>query len=333
MFWLVSGIGMLINTISGISQASKARKAMKKQEEELEKMRQASLQTMQASQQDLSMSHLQSQYNLPQYPQQAYQNLHDTQFNHYAQQQSLYADVRNGVEQKTNQFWQNNHYQTQPNSTGGFSVAHNAQGQPIIKPGGETSEIGAARLSYEAEQRDALKEKHRSERDSFLGLTRDRFHSYIHQNRRTLSKRSTQKELHTMVTESRQNALEIQQRQEKEEFFVNIPRDPGVQEYAEQGWQQIGSLTQQHQQIEANSPDVQEIVNYQQTVAEALASNIERLQNEQQQDSFLTMKDPRLAFGSQASAPASQPVDIGQVLPHYISSHLYELGIQQVNIG
>ena len=93
-----------------------------------------------------------------------------------------------------------------------------------------------------------------------------------------------------------------------------------------QGINDLHTMDKEHMKFEEESPDAKELMNHDQKVAAILGEKRDEARQDKKQESFLM--DPRKM--AQRANSDNAPRDVGDSLPGYLTSSMYELGIYAV---
>jgi len=326
MMWAIMGVGMLFNALQGNSQAAQAREMQQAQQAETQKM----LKSMQTQQQTMNetpfSAMLQIQTGLPEYPEENYNNLQEMQLGHMDARQSFTDQLQNDLQSAKTAFFENNHYETKLGSEGRPQVATDESGKPKVAQGKEMPEQKTVRLGFESEKKAEASDRQTAQKEQFLSKERENFKEFLAMNREQLHNPYIQGELQKMVVSSRKKSLELQQNHEDENIRIDLPPDEQIAAKVDQGMAQLRELDRKHIQAEEDSPDAKALLEHEQKVASILYDHKQRAQQEKGDADFLM--DPRKMVA--AAQAKKQPRDVGQVLPSYLTNHLYDMGIYSV---
>ncbi len=327
MMWAVMGIGMIINTIKGASQ-------VKQQQGQLNQMQQQTAQ--QADRLKASMSKgldikrggilggASTSIHVD-YPDKAYEGLHKLQTGNLQERMGLESSMRKDFSKLKDEFFKENHYDTEFGSHGKGKVLTDDGGKPKVKNGAETTPFKSAREGFESANRLSLANKHGAQIDKFTKSEADRARSFLQQNAGQLADPAVQGELGRMIVSGKKKALKLQQEQDEERWRTEMPPTSEIQSAVEMGMKDMRGMEQRHMAAEERSRDHQDILDFEREFAAAASEERNAFRAEKKDENFLL--DPRKMM-ELASAPPKQRFD--QVLPGHMTAQLFELGIYEV---
>jgi hypothetical protein len=326
MLWAIMGVGMLFNAIQQNSQNAQMREMQQAQQAETKRMMK-SLSAQRESMADNNMADmLHMQTGLPEFPQENFSNLQNLQLGHADARQAFASQLDSDLQSAKTAFFENNHYETRFGADGRQEVA-TENGKPLVKDGPETADKKTVRLGYESNLKSELNDKHSSQKEQFLNKERENFKEFLAMNREQLNNPYVQNELQRMVVNTKKKSLELQQNQEDERWRVDMPPSEEIAAKLDSGLKQLREMDQKHVQEEENSPDAQALVEHDQQVAAVLYDRKQQARQEKERNNDFMM-DPRRMMA--AVAQRSQPIDVGQALPSYLSNAMYDLGVYTV---
>lgn len=322
MFWAVLGVGMLINTIGGGGGPSRS---------DMMRMHEQSMKSLKNTLNDTSSTvmgrrdaQMQSRFSFdfepPPFPQRNYESLQQMQQGHLQQRQAFTDGMKQSIAQMKEQFFADNHYETQQGPNGKPQVLTDEKGQPVVAKGPESPEGKVAREEFDAGRRQQLVEKQDTQKDTFLNKEKQDTQQYLADNSSNLQNPQVQAELTRMVLSTQKRAFGLQQQHEDERWKVDLPPSEEIAAAVEGDLAKLRQMEQDQARQEEQSPDMLALMQHEQDVAVLLGEQKQLAQQQKSQDNFLM--DPRRMV---ATRPASQ--DLGEVLPSYLSSALYNMGI------
>ncbi|CAN0239935.1 unnamed protein product [Phaeothamnion confervicola] len=237
------------------------------------------------------------------------------------------SQLGSDLQDMKNEFFAENHYDTENAADGKARVSVNDQGQPKPVPGAETNDQKLARKEFEATEKAQLADKHAEQKESFLKDERQSMKEFLAQNKDNLDNPAVHAELQKMVVSSKKKALQLQQSQEEERMKVDMPPDQKIALKMQEGMNGLHQMDQDHIRAEEESPDAQAIMEHDQKVAAILGERKEQARQEKKDEEFLV--DPRKMLAAKQNA-GNAPVDPGDHVPAYLAAHLYDLGIYSV---
>ncbi len=327
MMWAVMGIGMLIQTIQGASQVNQQRQALLKQaavnQKQLANLRKGAQSGLNIKKGAIMGGPSTSIY--VEYPQKAHDGLQQMQRGNYAERMGLESQMRKDFGQMKDNFFKENHYETNFGSQGKGEVVKDQQGRPKVAKGPETPQHRAARQSFESQQRTQLGAKHSQQTEQFMKSESSKVRSFLGEHAAMLGDPVVQGELQKMVVSGKKRALKIQQDQDDERWKVDMPPTDEVQGAVQLGLNDLRQMEQRHMEAEENSPDHQALLDYQHEFAQVAAREKGKIQTEKQSENFLM--DPRKMM-AMASAPPKPP-RFDEVLPGYLTEQVFQLGIYE----
>lgn len=325
--WAVQGIGLLINTIQGMS-------AQRQQQAQLNQMAQQNM--AQANKLKASMN---NGLNIKpggimagpsmsihvDYPEKAFSNLHNMQTGNLAEKMGLDSKMSKQFGEMKDNFFKENHYKTEFGSQGKGTVVVDDAGKPQVMKGAENTDQRAIRENFEAQNRLALANKHSSAMDAFTRGEAEKCRNFLQNNQAHLNDPGIQSEMQKMIVDGKKKSLKLQQDHEEERWRAEMPPSEEIQTQVELGMTTKREMEQRHVAMEENSPDHQQILDYNREYAAACAEERNIISAKKSDDNFLL--DPRKMM-AMTSAPPQQRFD--EVLPGHLTESLFQLGVYQV---
>lgn len=321
--WAVQGIGLLINTISGIAQ-----------------QRQQSAQMAQMAQQNMAQAAKlkagmdKGGLNIKpggimggpsmsihvDYPEKAFDNLHKLQTGNLSERMGLESNLRKDFGDMKNEFFQNNHYKTEFGAQGKGTVVLDEAGKPQVGKGAENSDQRAVRENFEAQNRLSLANKHAEAMDAFTKGEADKCKNFLQQNQANLTDPGVQSELQKMIVDGKKKSLKLQQDHDDERWRSDMPEE--LQGDMEVGLNSMRDMERRHVESEEKSPDHQQILDYNRDFAAAAAEEKNIISERKADDNFLL--DPRKMMAMTQSPPQKR---WDEQLPGHITDQLLQMGV------
>lgn len=330
MMPILMGVGLLINTV----QALQGQGEMNQMKSEMESQNAAMMKSLKetggfsfAKKGAEVKSTINWDFQAPAFPDKNYKNVQQMQMGHVQERQEATQRLQKEVADMKKEFFGSNHYQTKPGADGKPQVATNEQGQPLLGKGAENADQKLARLQFDNARKTELADRQADQREKFVTSERTSVKEFLAQNKEQLANPYVQGELQKMVVDTKKKALQIAQNHEDERWKVDLPPVAEMAAKVEGGLQQVREMDAQHLQAEENSPDMKALMEHDQQVAAILTEQKDLAQSSKPDEEFL--KDPR----KQMAAAATQTKvtrDVGEVLPGYLTTALYDLGVYQV---
>ena len=192
-------------------------------------------------------------------------------------------------------------------------------GRPQVTKGGTPSEAG--REEFEGGRRQRLAGPRT--KDAFLSKEKQDVQKFLAQHQDNLTSPQVQAELTRMMLDTQKRAFGLQQQHEDERWKVDLPPSEEIAAAVEADLADLRQMEREQAAKEEQSPDMLALMQHEQDVAVLLGEQKQVAQRQRLEENFLM--DPRKAMAS-----ASPPVDLGEVLPSYLSNSLYNMGIYTV---
>lgn len=325
MFWAAMGVGMLINTLGGGGGPSRS---------DMMRMHEQSMKSLKNTLNDTSKTvmgrrdtQVQSRFSFdfepPPFPQKNYESLQQLQQGHHQQRQGFTDGMKQQIAQMKEQFFAENHYETQQGPDGKPQIRTGENGQPLVAKGPETPEGKVVREEFDAGRRQQLVEQQDVQKDTFLNKEKQETQKFLADNSSNLQNPQVQAELTRMVLSTQKRAFGLQQQHEDERWKVDLPPSEEIAQAVDGDLAKLRQMEQEQQRQEEQSPDMLALMQHEQDVSVMLGEQKQLAQRQKTEENFLM--DPRRMV---ATKPASQ--DLGEVLPSYLSSALYNMGIYSV---
>ena len=256
----------------------------------------------------------------PPFPQQNFENLQQLQQDHGQQRQAFTDSMKQQVAQMKEQFFAENHYETQPGPDGKPQVLTGEEGQPVVAQGAENPEQKVAREEFDTGRRQQLGEKQDVQKETFLNREKQDIQKYLAQNQDNLTNPQVQAELTRMVVGTQKKAFGLQQQHEDERWKVDLPPSEEIAQAVDGDLALLRQMEQDQARKEEESPDMRALMQHEQDVAALLSEQKEVAHVQKEEENWLM--DPRRAM-----VAAKPPQDLGEVLPSYLATSLYNMGI------
>ena len=277
-----------------------------------------------ASRRDAQMpSRFSFDFEPPPFPQQNFENLQQLQQDHGQQRQAFTDSMKQQVAQMKDQFFAENHYETQPGPDGKPQVLTGEDGQPTVAQGAENPEQKVAREEFDAGRRQQLGEKQDVQKETFLNREKQDIQKYLAQNQDNLTNPQVQAELTRMVVGTQKKAFGLQQQHEDERWKVDLPPSEEIAQAVDGDLALLRQMEQEQARKEEESPDMRALIQHEQDVAVLLSEQKEVAHEQKAEENWLI--DPRRAMAATKPAP-----DLGEVLPSYLADSLYSMWIYSV---
>lgn len=331
MMWAVMGIGMLINTIQGAKmrgQASRRGAALSQQMNQLKAEIDRTGKSLSGSKDNFkprSLSRGPSFSIHVDYPDEAYKNLNKMQNKHLGERKKLTGTMRKDLSQMKDDFFKNNHYDTELGAKGEGTVRKGPDGKPRVKVGAESPQHAKARQLFESGQRLKLTNKHNVQMEQLTKQEAGKARRFLSDNASLLGDAGVQQELQKMIVSGKKKALKLQQDQEEERWRTDMPPSKEIQEAVGVGLQEVRQMESRHVAAEENSPDHQILLDFEQQFAAQMAD--ERARAAAMKDEKQFLMDPRKMMQRAKSGPPKKRFD--EVLPGYLTASLLQLGIYE----
>ncbi len=327
MFWAALGVGMLINTVGGMVGGGPGRA-------DAQRMHQQSMRSLRNTLNETTNlvgtrreAQVQSRFSFdfepPAYPQQNFENLQRMQMDHAQQRQGFADSMRQQLGQMKEEFFTQNHYEMGPGPDGKPQVLTDSEGQPLVAKGPENPEQKPAREEFDLGRRQQLAERQDVQKDAFLNKEKQEIQKFLAQNQDNLSNPQVQAELTRMVVGTQKRAFGMQQQHEDERWKADLPPSEEIAAAADTDLAELRQLERDQARNEEQSPDMKALLQHEQDVAILLGDQKEEARRQKAEESFLV--DPRKALAVQ-----TPEVDLGEVLPAYLSNSLFNMGIYTV---
>ena len=329
MIWAVMGIGMLINTIQGAKMRGKANRQGAALQQQMNNLKQEMGRTTKSLGGGLDNFKPRSISQGPSisihvdYPEQAYNNLNELQNKNLSERMGLEKNLRKDFGQLKDQFFKDNHYDTEFGAQGKGRVLTDAKGKPQVRGGAESPQHKMVRQHFESSQRLALANKHGAEMDSLTRQEASKVRGFLSEKAALLGDAGVQQELQKMIVTSKKKALKLQQNQDEERWRADMPPTKEIQEAVGVGLQNLRQMEARHVEAEEVSPDQQIILDFEKEFAANMADERARAAVRRDQDKFLM--DPMKMMARAKAGPPTRRFD--EVLPGYLTANLFEMGI------
>lgn len=328
-FWAVVGAGVLINTVQGMIGGPNRGAMMRQQEASMRAFREtlnqtSGLVTQRAQPQPSSRPTF--DFEPPPFPQQSFERLQDLQQGHQAQRLQVTDQLKGQVTRMKEQFFAERHYETTVTPEGKPQLVLGEDGRPQVRPGPEQPLQRQAREEFEAVSRRELAESHTAQRDSFLEQEKGATERFLAGHADNLSNPQVQAELTRMMVSTQKKAFGLQQQHEDERWRIDLPPDEELVASVEESLSGLRRLEQEQVLAEEQSEDYRVLLAHDQEVAALLGEQKQVARQEKMEEVFL--KDPRRAFAVTGARDAT--TDFSEVLPAYLTSSLFEMGIYSV---
>jgi hypothetical protein len=323
------GVGLLIQTIQGVVANQQANQMRAQHDAQLANMMRQSANTAQTQnlqKKEPSKTHNFIHFDAPEFPEQNFKNLQEAQLGQAQKRNDTVQNLQQDLQKMKSEFLADHHYETEKAPDGKTKVTTDADGQPVVKKGPENNDSRLARLDFESTKKSALQEQHRDKHESFVSGEKQKFTEFLTQNRDHLNNPAIHGELQRMVVDSKKKALQLQQNQEDERWRVDMPPSEKIAHRLGQGINDLHTMDKEHMKFEEESPDAKELMNHDQKVAAILGEKRDEARQDKKEESFLM--DPRKM--AQRANSDHAPRDVGDSLPGYLTSSMYELGIYAV---
>lgn len=331
MIWAVMGIGMLINTIQGAKmrgQLNKQNAALQQQFQQTKAEMGRTNESLKGGLDNFRSDRISKGPNLSvhvEYPEQAYKNLNQLQNQNLKERTGLESQVRKDFGKMKDDFFKQNHYQTEFGAHGKGKLLKDASGRPKVQPGPETDLHKMVRHHHESSERLKLANKHGAQMDHLTKDEASKAKEFLTDNARLLADAGVQQELQKLIVNGKKKTLKLQQDQDDERWRSDMPPTEEIQTAVEMGLQELRQMEQRHVESELKSPDHQAILDYEQEFAAAMAEEKTRLAAQKTEEQFLM--DPRDLMKMAKAGPPKQRFD--EVLPGYLTANLFQLGIYE----
>lgn len=263
----------------------------------------------------------------PPFPDEAAQKLSQMQQDNASERTSFMDQTKDTLQDMKDGFFAFNHLETKEEATPEGEVkqqvALDDQGKPQVKPGPETAEQKTVREEFETTKKEALEDKHETQRDTLVKEERENTQTFLQNNKPDLGNPAVQAELQKMIMLSHKKALNLTRQQQEETLKADLYA-PEQLEVADAKLDDLRGMEERHAKMEDDSPEAQELFNHQQDLAELLRQKRDEAQRTKLEEAFLK-GPPR--FSPLAN---TKEVDVADVLPPYLSNALYNMGIYSV---
>lgn len=334
MMWAVMGIGMLINTIQGAKvqrHLNQQQQALQQQSKILQGEMDRTAESLKGRSEKPRATSISKGPNLSihvEYPEQSYKNLNKLQSQNFKERTNVESKLRQEFGKLKENFFKENHYETEFGKQGKGRVVTTKDGKPRVKPGPETPPQQMVRQHHESATRLKLADLHGKQMDSMTQDEATKTKQFLADNLGLLSDAGVQQELQKMIVSSKKRSLKLQQDQDEERWKADMPPTKEIQEAVEIGLKDLRQLEQRHVESEIESPDHQAILDYEQEFAAAIAEEKTKIAATKPDESFLM--DPRKMMQQAQSGQSRQPERFDEVLPGYLTANLFAMGIYEV---
>ena len=329
MFWQSLGVGSLINLVGDNNQK---RDVSLIQQQSLVSLRDELNKLLASSQNDIdadfeedgsleAKAQLAEALNQFTSPEESNEAVAQMQSNYYAEKQRLSSNLSARLADLKADFYDQYCLKNRELPSGAVELVLDENDQPELVEGYETPELKILRGKWEAEQRRRLIEKQDLERDEFLAQWKSKLLEFLQDNKRRFIVDRVYNELFEMLMEMRSAAVEIVLSQDRERWMLEIPHEEEIQAVAEAGLNELEELCRQEAALERESPDMQEILNFERELAAYIYQCRHELRRKHYDDSdFLDLRG-----GLQARQ--EEYIDFTEALPAHIVSCLDDLGL------
>lgn len=327
MFWAALGVGMLINTVGGMIGGGPSRGDMQRMHDQSMRSLRNTLNdtsnTIASRREPQTQSRFSFDFEPPPFPQQNYEGLQQLQQGHAQERQAFTDQMKQNLAQMKDQFFAENHYETQPGPDGKPQVMTGEDGQPLVAKGPENPDQKVAREDFDASRRQQLGEKQDVQKDTFLNKEKQDIQKFLAHNQDNLSNPQVQAELTRMVVSTQKRAFGMQQQHEDERWKADLPPSEEIAAAVDGDLAKLRQMEKEQARNEEQSPDMRALLQHEQDVAILLSEQKEVAQKQKSDESWLM--DPRKAM-----AATKAPVDLGEVLPSYLTNALFNMDIYTV---
>ena len=334
MFWQSLGVGSLINLVGDNNQKRDVsliqQQSLVSLRDELNKLLASSQNNVDADfEEDGSLeakAQLAEALNQFTSPEESNEIVSQMQGDYYAEKQRRIANLSARLADLKADFYDKYCLKNRELPGGAVELILDENGQPELVEGYETPELKILRGKWEAEQRRHLIEKQDLERDEFLTQWKAKLLEFLQDNKRRFIVDRVYNELFEMLMEMRSAAVEIVLRQDRERWLLEIPPEDEIKDVAEAGLNELEELCHQEATLERESPDMQEILNFERELATYIYQCRHALRRKRYDDSdFLDLRG-----GLQARQ--EEYIDFTEALPAHIISCLDDLGLSNDNL-
>ncbi|MGM9998952.1 MAG: hypothetical protein ACI38Q_06125 [Candidatus Bruticola sp.] len=329
MFWQSLGVGSLINLVSGNNQRRDVsliqQQSLVSLRDELNKLLSSGQNEVDADFEEagsleakMQLAEALNSFTAPEYSNEA-----------VAQMQSSYYESRRLLSQNLSfrladlkaDFYDEHCFRSRELPNGTAELVLDCNGQPELIDGYETPELKILRTKWEDKQRRLLIERQDAERDEFVAAWKDKLLDFLRENKRRLIVDRIYLELAAMITEMRSQAVEIVLKQDRERWLLELPEIDEIRAVAEEGLNELEELCRQEAANEAESQDIQEIINFEREMASYIYQCRHELRRKRYDDNdFLDLRG-----GLQARL--DEYIDFTEALPAHMINCLEDLGI------
>lgn len=329
MIWAVMGIGMLINTIQGAKMRGQANRQGAALQQQMNNLKQEMSRTNKTLGGGLDNFKPRSISRGPSfsihvdYPEEAYKNLNDLQNKNLSERIGLEKNLRSDFNKVKDEFFKQNHYDTEFGAKGKGRVLTGKDGKPLVKSGAESPQQKMIRQHFESAQRLSLTDRHGAQLESLAKQEAGKVKGYLSENAALLGDAGVQQELQKMIVDGKKKTLKLQQDQDEERWRTDMPPTKEIQEAVGVGLQEVRQMEARHVESEETSPDQQIILDFEKDFAAQMADERARAAARRDEDKFLM--DPRKIMQRSKKGPPTKRFD--EVLPGYLTTNLFEMGI------
>jgi hypothetical protein len=324
------GVGFLIQTIQGVVANQQANQMRAQYDAQLANMMRQNnaTPTQNVQKKEPPKSHNLFQFDGPEFPEESFKNLQETQLGQAQKRNTAANNLQKDLQNMKSEFFAEHHYETEKGPDGKAKVLTDANGQPTVAKGPESGDSKLARMDFESSKKSAQHEEHCDRREKFVSGEKQKFTEFLTQNRDQLNNPTIHGELQRMVVDSKKKALQLQQNQEDERWRVDMPPSEKIAHRLNQGINDLHTMDQEHMKSEEESPDAKELMNHDQKVAAILGQRRDEAREEKRKEENFLM-DPRKMMANRTNSENGTR-DVGDCLPGYLTSSMYELGIYAV---
>lgn len=317
MMFLNMGVGLLANMI-GQASAQRQSESMAKQ------FRTTLNEEARTARQQLTDPFASLDLTTPPAPEKATQRLAQQQQTNTEERQTFVATTRDEMKEMKDSFFETRHLETEDKG-GKQEVICREDGKPVVAKGPENKEQRVAREGFETERREETSTKHEDQRQAFVKAEKEDLQAFLQQNKPDLANPAVQQELQKMVMQSHKKALDLTRKQLSEDLKLDAYSEEQLA-VVDSKMDDLRQMEDRHALEEDNSQEAQELLGYQQDLAEMLRQKREEVKEQNQQEAFLK-GPPRFNQSNQAT---DKETDVAEVLPPYLSNALYNMGIYSV---
>lgn len=322
MFWTTLGVGTLINT-AGIFVSISGKQGMRSLSGTLNRYAAENYVPEEAPDVDYDLSASNDTYEFPWFPEESCDKLCDMQMQHAEKRIERYDALKERLMSMKEDFFAEHHYDSSPNSRGGLDIVTDENGDPVILPGGEDPQQQFFREQFDKVRHENLLVDQDARKEEFLLPEKEKFLEYLKENKDNLDSDEVRQELTEITSDFMKRTFAAWQDFEDELWMIMLPDDEKLREAAAEGLRELHALELEQAALEENSPDMQAVINYE--CAMAACMNARRAAERVDKNEFEMILDPRKALYKEEG-----PLDLGEVLPGYLSGILSGLDITEI---